>query len=146
MADVFSKKKRSTVMAAVKSRGTRTTELALRQLLRRNHISGWRTNAVWLPGSPDFVFLKFKLAIFVDGCFWHGCRKCSRPLVPTSNIAFWKEKIESNRRRDVRVVRQLRRLGWATARFWEHDIKKAPAKVVRRIVTAIRNVKGSVSQ
>lgn len=138
MADVFSKKKRSAVMAAIKSRGTRTTEVALRKLLRKSGIIGWRANLRSLPGTPDFAFRSVKVAIFVDGCFWHGCKICVRQLKPATNVGFWKKKIENNKRRDNKVSRQLRRMGWAALRIWEHDIGGNPDGIVRRIRSMIR--------
>lgn len=128
-------------MAAIKSRGTKTTELALKQLLRRARLFGWRSNAAGMPGRPDFVFPKAKLAVFVDGCFWHGCKKCSRQLTPVTNVVFWKSKIENNKRRDARVVRHLQRLGWGTVRIWEHDLKKNPAAVILRISRPVNRLK-----
>jgi DNA mismatch endonuclease (patch repair protein) len=77
MADVFSKKKRSEIMAAVKSTNNKNTELKLISIFRTNKIIGWR-RAQRLPGNPDFVFHRERLAVFVDGCFWHGCKRHCR--------------------------------------------------------------------
>ena len=74
MPDVFTKAKRSEVMSRIRGRGNKDTELALAKLLRRHRITGWRRNQPVF-GKPDFVFPKLKLAVFVDGCFWHGCPK-----------------------------------------------------------------------
>lgn len=124
MADVFSKKKRSTVMTAVKGRGNRSTELVVRGMLKRLGVTGWRTNLKTIPGKPDFAFRKSKLAVFVDGCFWHGCIRCSRNLAPATNSAFWRAKIERNKKRDRRVNKELRSKGWSVIRVWEHDLNK----------------------
>jgi DNA mismatch endonuclease (patch repair protein) len=72
-----------------------------------------------VPGKPDFYFPRYRLAIFVDGCFWHACPNCGR--IPKSNVEFWRTKIDQNRRRDNRVRRQMRRLGFHVVRVWEHE-------------------------
>jgi len=97
VADILGKKKRPAVMAAIRSRGNRDTELRLIAIFRDNGITGWRRNRR-LFGKPDFVFPTRKLAAFVDGCFWHGC-----PLhatQPKTNAAFWRKKLAANRTRD----------------------------------------------
>jgi len=83
-----------------------------------------------LPGSPDFCFPSDKLALFVDGCFWHGCPTCYRP--PKSNVPYWRLKIERNRKRDLKVKRELRKLGWTILRFWECQLTDA-AKISMQI-------------
>src|SRR2546426_1147300 len=116
MADVFSIKKRSQVMSRIRSSGNKDTERALVRLFRKEGISGWRRR--WpLAGKPDFVFLEARLAIFVDGCFWHGCLKHSRP--PKSNQAYWRAKMIRNKARDRSVSRTLRMKGWRVMRIWE---------------------------
>src|SRR2546430_3690772 len=97
MADVLSKKKRSEVMASIRSSGNRDTEQKLIAILRAHGLTGWRRNQKLL-GKPDFVFLGERLAVFVDGCFWHGCPiHCRRP---SSNRGYWLPKILQNRKRD----------------------------------------------
>jgi DNA mismatch endonuclease (patch repair protein) len=133
MSDVFTKEKRSEVMSRIKGKGNKDTELAMIQILRKFHISGWRRNQAVF-GKPDFVFRKQKLALFVDGCFWHAC-----PLhgtIPKNNRAFWEEKLQANRERDKRVTRQLRRMGWRVVRVWEHELK-VPARVGARVKKAL---------
>lgn len=116
MADVFTVVKRSQIMRAVKPRGNRTTELKLASFFRRFGHTGWRRNSA-LPGSPDFTFPQHRIAVFVDGCFWHGhsCRNTS----PTNNASYWKTKIEGNIKRDRKVSRLLRARGWRVLRIWE---------------------------
>mgnify|MGYP001593010678 CR=1 FL=1 len=138
MADVFTAKKRSKIMVAIKGRGTKSTEMAIRRLLRVHHISGWRSHLPGLPGTPDFVFPAHRLSLFIDGCFWHGCTKCSRNLTPSTNAAFWIQKITANRRRDRQINRRLRNLGWKVIRIWEHDVKNDPESHIFRIWSAIR--------
>lgn len=129
VADVFDPIKRSSVMAAIRSKGNRDTELKLISIFKLHEITGWRRNSP-LPGKPDFVFQSTRLAIFVDGCFWHGCPLHGRN--PDSNPEYWLPKLARNRARDLAVTRELRRRGWRVLRFWEHDLKNG-AKVARRI-------------
>src|ERR1035438_2640571 len=110
---------RSRVMAQVRSQRNRSTEWRLRSALVRAGIRGWTLNAADVTGRPDFVFPTQRLAVFVDGCFWHGCPKCKR--VPSSNTSYWDRKIERNRSRDRAVNATLRRDGWRLLRIWEHQ-------------------------
>ena len=121
MPDIFSKRKRSAVMSAIRSRGNRSTELRLITFFRVHAITGWRRGSR-LTGKPDFVFPRRKLAVFVDGCFWHGC-----PLhgtQPRQHAKFWREKIARNRTRDRLVSRTLRTRGWRVLRVWEHELQR----------------------
>jgi len=120
MADVFTKAKRSAVMSLIRSRGNRETELRLIALMREHRITGWRRNAR-IFGKPDFVFPAAKLAVFVDGCFWHGCPQ--HASMPKNNSAFWAKKLASNKVRDRLVTRTLRKTGWRVLRIWEHDLR-----------------------
>jgi len=118
-------------MSRIRSRGNKNTEVALAKLFRRNKIIGWRRNRKVF-GKPDFVFPKLKLALFVDGCFWHGCPK--HGTQPKGNRTFWKNKFARNKARDVLVTRTLRRAGWRVLRLWEHELaKKNEARLLRRI-------------
>lgn len=131
MADVFSKSKRSEVMSRIRSRGNQATELALAKLFRRHKITGWRRNQKVF-GKPDFIFPKHKLAVFVDGCFWHGCPK--HGTQPKGNAAFWRKKISRNQIRDRLVTRTLRKAGWRVLRIWEHELtRKRQTRRLRRI-------------
>ena len=123
MADIWSKRKRSEVMALVRSTGNRQTELRLLKILRGSDITGWRRHQK-LPGKPDFVFRSQRLAVFVDGCFWHGCPKCYRRT--NSNQNYWDEKVERNRKRDRFVVRELQKNGWRVLRIWQHELSDMP--------------------
>lgn len=104
------------MLSAVRGRANRTTELRLAAALRLFGLKGWRRHLP-LPGKPDFAWRKEKVAVFVDGCFWHGCPRCYR--APRHNAAFWKAKVGGNRRRDRRADRQLRAMGWRVLRIWE---------------------------
>ena len=133
MPDVFTSKKRSEVMSRIRGRGNKDTELALMKLLRRHHVSGWRRNQTMF-GKPDFVFRKARVAVFVDGCFWHGCSKhCN---TPASNRPFWKRKLAANMARDRRVNLTLRKAGWSVVRLWEHELAKRSEACIRRIQAA----------
>lgn len=129
MTDVFTKAKRSEVMSNIRGKGNKSTEIKLLQLFKENGIKGWRRHQP-LPGKPDFIFPKQRLAVFVDGCFWHGCPRCY--IKPKQNAKFWREKIGGNKKRDQRVTRQLRRDGWSVCRIWECRLKQ-PDSVIRRI-------------
>ena len=131
MPDVFTKAKRSEVMSRICGRGNKDTELALAKLLRRHGIKGWRRYQPVF-GKPDFVFPKLKLAIFVDGCFWHGCPK--HATKPANNRAFWRRKLSSNKKRDQVVNKTLRKAGWRVIRIWEHELaRKNETRLVQRI-------------
>lgn len=128
MTDVFSKKKRSEIMSRVRARGNRTTELTFLRLLRNAGIRGWRRHAT-LIGRPDFVFHTPKLAIFLDGCFWHGCSKCRS--IPVQNREFWEKKFLYNRQRARTVNAALSKKGWRVLRFWEHDLKDSESVLAK---------------
>lgn len=122
---------RSALMLRVRSTGNQTTEKRLASLLRKAGLTGWRRRQPIL-GHPDFTWLNLKIAVFVDGCFWHG-HDCGRNVTPKTNAAAWKNKIEGNRARDRRVARKLRRQGWAIIRIWECRLNKEPERCLRRI-------------
>lgn len=124
---------RSEVMSRIRGKGNEKTELRLAGLMRAEGITGWRRHLP-IPGRPDFSFRKQKVAIFVDGCFWHGCPRCFR--LPKQNKAFWEAKIEGNRKRDRSVNGRLRRLGWKVVRIRECQLKKQE-QVVRWVTEAI---------
>jgi DNA mismatch endonuclease (patch repair protein) len=106
----------------------------VRATLVRSGIRGWTLNAKHLAGRPDFVFSNRRVALFVDGCFWHGCPTCKR--IPSSNIDYWSRKIERNRTRDAVVDASLKEDGWIVLRVWEHELASMDA-VIRRIEDAV---------
>jgi DNA mismatch endonuclease, patch repair protein len=108
-------------MRAIRGRGNRSTELTLRMALVRDGIVGWRMHDRNVPGCPDFYFERPPVAVFVDGCFWHGCRLCSHGFRKRAD--YWKAKIEGNHRRDIAIANRLRRSGVIVMRFWEHDLR-----------------------
>jgi DNA mismatch endonuclease (patch repair protein) len=143
MVDVFTKEKRSEVMAKIRGHGNKSTEWRLRSILIASGIKGWRLRAKDLPGKPDFVFDDIKLAVFVDGCFWHGCRRCRS--LPKTNNDFWSQKISLNRRRDRKINLQLRNAGWIVMRFWEHQLKSESHRCIRRIIKSMDQAIGLIS-
>ena len=110
---------RSRTMSAIRSSNNATTEVAFRMALVRSRIGGWKIGNN-LPGRPDIIFPFSRVAIFLDGCFWHGCRRCGH--VPKVNTKFWQTKIRLNRSRDRRIGRLLRNDGFHVVRVWEHTI------------------------
>lgn len=160
MPDVFSKSKRSEVMARIRSRGNRDTELVLARFFRAHGITGWRrhrpiriaTLGARNSGTPrmertafqvrpDFVFPKLRLALFVDGCFWHACPRHCRP--PRGNGAFWRRKFAANQARDRLVNRSLRRARWRVVRIWEHALgARNETRLLRRIQNALAKPAG----
>jgi DNA mismatch endonuclease (patch repair protein) len=109
-------------MAKIKSVGCKSTEVSLARLLRREKLAGWHRGSA-LAGKPDFVFRAARVAMFVDGCFWHGCARCYRR--PSSRRAYWDAKVTRNKQRDKTVNRLLRQKGWRVLRIWEHELKDA---------------------
>jgi DNA mismatch endonuclease (patch repair protein) len=126
---------RSRLMARVRRSGT-APELALRTALRRVGLRCRLDAGSGLPGSPDITFRRSRLAIFVDGCFWHGCPR--HGTVPKTNTSFWMAKILRNRQRDRLVDRTLKRLGWKVLRVWEHQVRRDLVGVVQRIEELLR--------
>ena len=122
MADVFDSSKRSQIMSHVKSKNT-NPEMQLRSLLHRAGYR-FRLNRKDLPGTPDIVLPKYKTAIFVNGCFWHG-HSCNRGHLPQTNYDFWAKKINGNVERDKQVSHELEELGWHVFIVWECELKKS---------------------
>jgi DNA mismatch endonuclease (patch repair protein) len=109
-------------MARVKTKGTAPEVLLRHELWRRGF--RYRVNVKTLPGSPDLVFPKYRTTVFVNGCFWHGHEGCGAYVVPKTNTAFWKEKVQRNRERDQRVWRALLAKGWEVLFVWECELSK----------------------
>lgn len=137
MADWLSREQRSRNMASIRSAGNRTTEQRLAGLFRAEHITGWRRH-LHLPGRPDFIFTSKRLAVFVDGCFWHACPQCYK--LPEDNRRYWQSKVLRNRERDRRINRELRSKGWHVLRVWEHTLETERGRqgVLSRIRTALQ--------
>ena len=127
----MSASKRSALMARIRSTNTTPERLLCRALRERG--VWFSRHARDLPGRPDIVFRRIRLAVFVDGDFWHGWRF---PLWKHKLSSWWQQKIEKNRQRDQRNFRRLRRMGWTVIRIWEHQIEQDLDKCVRRILDA----------
>jgi len=119
MPDKFTPIKRSAIMRAVRSTDT-SIELKFRKALYKIGPRGYRKNNRDIVGKPDVVYRRIKLAIFIDGCFWHGCSDCYRR--PKSNTSYWDNKIKKNKARDTKINNSLTGSGWIVLRFWEHEI------------------------
>ncbi len=121
MADVFTQAERSQIMRKIKSSGNKSTEGKLVVFFQERSIVGWRRHYN-VKGHPDFVFLDRKIAIFVDGCFWHGhdCRNTR----PTDNADYWRNKRERNMAHDKEISERFRQRGWTVIRIWECELKK----------------------
>lgn len=135
MADVFDKAKRSEIMKKVRSKNNKSTELKLMQIFKDNNIHGWRRNYK-VKGHPDFVFLNKKIAIFVDGCFWHGhdCRNTK----PKNNQDYWDKKREKNIKHDREITEYFEKRGWTVIRIWECELKKGSNEnKIKLLITAV---------
>jgi DNA mismatch endonuclease (patch repair protein) len=134
MTDTVSRKVRSWIMSRIRGRDTKI-EIAFRKALWAAGVR-YRTH-VRMKGTPDLVIRRAMTVVFIDSCFWHGCRwHCRRPR---SNLVLWREKLERNRRRDRAVTRHYRRQGWTVLRFWEHQIQKDIGRCISRVVLATRS-------
>ena len=124
-------------MSAIRSKHNKTTEYALVKIFRKAGITGWRRHPKLIYGKPDFIFRRAKIAVFVDGCFWHGCREIKK--LPKRNGKFWREKILGNVKRDEIVNKRLRQEGWKVLRIWEHDLKNEP-KIIKLLLKTLINI------
>lgn len=140
MSDIYNKEKRSEIMRKIKSKGNRTTELQLIELFKEEGIRGWRRGYP-VKGHPDFVFLEKRIAIFVDGCFWHGhdCRNTK----PKSNNAFWENKINGNIEHDKSISELFIRRGWQVVRIWECEFRAKNRKSLIERLNKVLNVESS---
>ena len=120
MTDIFTVRERSVLMSKVRGKGNRSTEQRMGKVLRTRKITGWRRHFP-IRGTPDFAFPVMKVAVFVDGCFWHGCPFHCR--FPKTRRKYWRDKIQRNMERDKETNRTLRRKGWKVIRVWECELK-----------------------
>ncbi len=135
-------KKRLAISGSVKSmrsnRGKGTgPELTLRRALWASGLRGYRVNVAKLPGKPDILFPRAKVAVFVHGCFWHGCEKCSHFTYPKANAKFWREKINRTRERDKENESRLRALGYSVQTIRECELSESVSVAVERIRSAL---------
>ena len=132
MADMVSMETRSRIMASIRGRDTRP-EIAVRRILWRHGLR-YRTHDRTILGRPDISNKRKRLAIFVDGCFWHGCPKCYRE--PETNRNFWRSKVDGNRRRREIVRNGLKRQGFRVIEIWEHEVD-CPSVVMKKVNAGI---------
>lgn len=132
MTDVFTPEKRSWIMSRIRSRNTKI-DLEMKKILSKANCSYKMYPKMY--GNPDFIIQRKKIAIFCDGDFWHGYNYHEKRKPPKK---YWRQKIESNMKRDHSVSRKLRREGWSVLRFWEHDIQNDPGKCKRKILRKIK--------
>jgi len=125
MVDTQSREKRSRIMAAVQSENTQI-EILVRRYLWSNGIR-YRLHPAHLPGKPDIVIPRYKLAIFVHGCFWHGHENCTLGRLPKSRVEYWREKIEKNKFRDRQVEEKLEAEGWQFLIVWHCQLRTKKA-------------------
>jgi DNA mismatch endonuclease, patch repair protein len=127
---------RSRNMRAIKSTANATTEYRLRAAIVRAGICGWQMHRSDVLGCPDFFFPRTKVAVFVDGCFWHGCPRCGH--IPKTNRSYWRKKLARNMQRDLLVRRTLRAEGIRVLRFWECDLRGNRGGCLKKLSRAIR--------
>ena len=132
--DIFSKKKRSEIMSHIKSKDTKL-EVLFRKMLRVKGLHFGKNLSKYF-GKPDIIFKKHKLVIFIDSCFWHGCKRHLR--MPAAKRGYWKNKIERNKKRDKEVNRYYKKGSWEVLRIWEHEINKNPDGAVNEIVKFLK--------
>lgn len=130
MTDTVSKKKRSEIMSKVKSKDSKI-EIEFRTVIWKAGFR-YRKNPKGYFGKPDLVFKKHKTVIFIDSCFWHGCKKHCR--IPATNKKYWINKIERNKERDKEVNKYYKKSDWKIIRVWEHEIEKDPKQVIKKVV------------
>lgn len=134
MADTISKKKRSEIMSKVKSKDSKI-EIDFRKAIWKAGFR-YRKNPTKYFGKPDIVLPKHKTAIFIDSCFWHGCKRHCR--LPTARKKYWTAKIERNKERDKEVNRHYRKIGWKIVRVWEHNLLKNSDKSTKEIIKNLK--------
>ncbi len=122
MPDVMTPQQRHICMSHIRSKNTKPEQLVRQALWHLGF--RYRLHVKDLPGKPDIVLPKYKVAIFINGCFWHGHEGCKDFVIPKSNTAFWLEKIGKNKERDVRDVTALASVGWKVVTIWECELKK----------------------
>lgn len=127
MVDKFDKRVRSKIMSCIRSSNTKP-ELMMKSALQGTYLR-YQPN---VEGNPDFASKRKKIAIFIDGCFWHKCPKCFRP--PKSNKKYWRTKIENNVKKDRKTTIMLLEKGWTVLRLWEHEIFSDRKKCVEKVM------------
>jgi DNA mismatch endonuclease (patch repair protein) len=122
----------SKIMSSIRGKNTKP-EIELKEALRKAGATGYSSHIKALPGKPDIVYPKNKLAIFINGCFWHQCPYC-KPSLPISHKSFWKSKFAANKLRDSAKSAELKAMGWRAMTVWECQWKRAPKRQLMRII------------
>ncbi len=131
MTDVLTKKQRSYNMSQIRAKNTKP-EIKFRKLLSDRGIKNYKTNYSSLLGKPDMIFIKNRVVVFIDGCFWHKCPLCF--VKPKTRTRFWMKKITENLGRDKIVNNELKKSGWSVIRIWEHDVERNPERTILRLL------------
>lgn len=134
-APIPKEERTSALMSRIRA-GNTTPELLLRQTLRTLGEKGYRLHYAKVPGRPDIAFVGRRVAVFVHGCFWHGCPYC-QPRRPRSHAAFWDAKLDRNKERDAEKATALRTLGWTVVTLWECRIKADAPAQAQRVLRAL---------
>ncbi|GBE41271.1 very short patch repair protein [bacterium BMS3Bbin09] len=121
-------------MSAIRGKNNRTTEVKLRMAMIRNGVAGFKMHVNEVTGTPDFYFKKERLALFVDGCYWHGCPKCGH--IPKKRLEFWAAKIKRTKLRDKKKRSELRKQGISVLHIWEHELKNKQS--IATVLTKIK--------
>lgn len=140
--DNLSKSERHKVMSKIKHSGTMPEKKLRRLFLSFKTKSEFNTKDVL--GKPDIIIRNKKLAIFIDGCFWHGCKICRS--VPKTNHDFWKRKITYNKKRRELVKKTLQKEGWVVLEFWEHEVNNSIDKVESKIIRTLNRRQNRLTQ
>jgi len=138
MTDIFEASKRSEIMSHVRGKNSRP-EMIVRRALHKSGLR-YRIHSKSVPGHPDVSIKKFKIALFVNGCFWHGHEGCRYAYVPKSNRDFWIKKIDRNRARDENVHSELLREGWHIFIVWECELRKEHDATIPDVIRKIRQI------
>ncbi len=133
MSDIVSKKKRSEIMSRIKSKDSKIEVLFRKELWKQGF--RYRKNSVKYFGKPDIILLKYKTVIFIDSCFWHGCKRHCR--IPAVRKKYWSEKISRNKERDKEVSKHYKKNGWRVFRVWEHNIKNKKLNYIQKISSSL---------
>lgn len=132
MGDVMTPEQRHKCMARIRSKNTKPEIMVRKYLFARGF--RYRKNVRRLPGTPDIVLRKYRTVIFVNGCFWHGHEGCRYSHLPKSNVEFWRNKIERNKKRDLRERVELRRMGWHVIQVWECQLNPKEREMTLRSI------------
>ena len=141
--DVVDASTRSKMMAGIRAKDTKP-EMVVRKYLHKRGFR-YRLHMRKLPGSPDLVLVKYRVAIFVHGCFWHRHAGCRYATIPATNVDHWRQKFDSNVARDARKESMLHNAGWRVIIVWECDLKRAPDERLKLLIQEITTKSSVIS-